>query len=109
MAVLGAEDDAEGSNIHTASDAIWWCYVTITTVGYGDRYPVTNLGRSIGVIVLTIGVGLFGVLTGFLANLFLAPKRAEQAQATDDAAQRGPDPAAAPAEPLERRLDHGRT
>jgi hypothetical protein len=77
MAVLRAEDDAAGSNIHTASDAIWWCYVTITTVGYGDRYPVTNLGRNIGVAVLTIGVGLFGVLTGFMANLFLNPKQGD--------------------------------
>jgi voltage-gated potassium channel len=85
MAILGVEDGAEGSNIHTASDALWWCYVTITTVGYGDRYPVTNLGRNIGVAVLTIGVGLFGVLTAFIANLFLTPRRTRtQAQAPAD-------------------------
>ena len=83
MAILRAEDDAEDANIHTASDALWWSYVTITTVGYGDRYPVTNFGRNIGVVVLTIGVGLFGVLTGFLANLFLAPKRARRGKETD--------------------------
>jgi voltage-gated potassium channel len=75
MAMLGAEEGADDANILTASDALWWSYVTITTVGYGDRYPVTNLGRNIGVAVLTIGVGLFGVLTGFLANLFLSPRR----------------------------------
>jgi voltage-gated potassium channel len=87
MAILRAEDGAEGSNIHTASDALWWSYVTITTVGYGDRFPVTNLGRNIGVAVLTIGVGLFGVLTAFIANLFLTPRRARnQGQAPADPA-----------------------
>jgi voltage-gated potassium channel len=85
MAILRVEDEAEGSNIHTASDALWWSYVTITTVGYGDRFPVTDLGRNIGVAVLTIGVGLFGVLTGFLANLFLAPRRAKQHGPTESA------------------------
>ncbi len=85
MAILRVEDESEGANIHTASDALWWSYVTITTVGYGDRYPVTDLGRNIGVVVLTIGVGLFGVLTGFMANLFLTPRRARQNRATDTA------------------------
>jgi voltage-gated potassium channel len=86
MAILRAEDGAEGSNINTASDAIWWSYVTITTVGYGDRYPVTDVGRSIGVLVLTIGVGLFGVLTGFMANLFLAPRRTRNQAPADQTA-----------------------
>jgi voltage-gated potassium channel len=80
MFMLRVEDDADGSNIHTASDALWWSYVSITTVGYGDRYPVTNLGRVIGVAMLTVGVGLFGVITGFLANLFLSPKRSQKGQ-----------------------------
>jgi voltage-gated potassium channel Kch len=77
MFVLGAEANAENANIRTASDALWWSYVTVTTVGYGDRFPVTNYGRLIGVAMLTIGIGLFGVLTGFLANAFLAPAKAE--------------------------------
>ncbi len=75
MSMVWAERDAESANITTGSDAIWWAYVTITTVGYGDRYPVTDVGRIIGVLVLTAGVGLFGVLTGFLANFFLAPRK----------------------------------
>ena len=86
MAILRAEDDAADGNIRTASDALWWCYVTITTVGYGDHYPVTNLGRNIGVAVLTIGVGLFGVLTGFMANLFLSPKQADDEAPADQSA-----------------------
>jgi voltage-gated potassium channel len=75
LAVLGAEVQSPDSNIKTGSDAIWYTYVTITTVGYGDRYPVTQVGRIVGVIILTTGVGLFGTLTGFLANAFLAPKK----------------------------------
>jgi voltage-gated potassium channel len=75
--VLAAEAHADNANIRTASDALWWSYVTVTTVGYGDRFPVTNNGRLVGVAMLTIGVGLFGVLTGFLANAFLAPAKAE--------------------------------
>jgi voltage-gated potassium channel len=77
MAILWAESDKTDANIHTASDAIWWSYVTITTVGYGDRYPVTEWGRLVGVLLLSTGVGLFAVITGFIANVFLAPRRAQ--------------------------------
>ncbi len=74
MAILSVESTVSGSNIKTASDAIWWVYVTITTVGYGDKYPITNSGRAIGMLIMFVGVGLFGVLTGFLANKFLSPQ-----------------------------------
>ena len=75
MAILWAEGDKADANIHTASDAVWWSYVTITTVGYGDRFPVTNLGRLVGFALLSTGVGLFAVITGFLANSFVARRR----------------------------------
>ena len=78
MFMLGVEDGAPDANIQSASDALWWSYVTVTTVGYGDRYPVTNNGRLVGIAMLTIGIGLFGVLTGFLANAFSAPKKRSQ-------------------------------
>jgi len=87
MSVLRVEEGADGANILSASDALWWSYVTITTVGYGDRYPVTNAGRNIGVALLTIGVALFGVLTGFLANLFLAPRRSRKQESMNEAAE----------------------
>ena len=74
--VLNAEASAAGANIKTPGDALWWGYVTITTVGYGDQYPVTPWGRVIGVFLLTAGVALFSVFTGFIANAFLAPRRA---------------------------------
>lgn len=75
LSILWAEGQSENANIKTPSDAIWWIVVTITTVGYGDRYPVTNWGRFVGVIVMITGIGVFGTLTGFLANAFLEPKK----------------------------------
>src|SRR5436309_12121232 len=78
--ILATERNDPNANIKTASDALWWAYVTVTTVGYGDKFPVTNLGRIVGVLLLTLGVGLFGVLTGYLANAFLKPKTTEQSE-----------------------------
>ncbi|QLQ09015.1 MAG: two pore domain potassium channel family protein [Anaerolineae bacterium] len=69
--ILRAETPAANPNIQTASDAIWWTVVTVATVGYGDRYPVTNAGRFVGVLVMIVGVGLFSVLTSFMAQWFL--------------------------------------
>lgn len=82
-AVLLFETADANANIKTAPDALWWAYVTVTTVGYGDRYPVTNEGRLVGVFLLTAGVGLFGVLTAYLANIFLAPPKPEQKSPLD--------------------------
>lgn len=73
MAILKLEKDVAGSNIQSASDAIWWAIVTVTTVGYGDRYPVTDWGRVVAAILMTAGVGLFGTFTGFIASLFVEP------------------------------------
>ena len=81
IAIALAEAGRPGANIQTASDAVWWGFVTITTVGYGDHYPTTNTGRVVGIIVMFLGVGLFGVLTGFLANAFLSPGTDEESAA----------------------------
>ncbi len=74
IGVIIAEQNAANANIKTAGDALWWVYVSITTVGYGDKYPVTSWGRIVGVITLTVGVGLFGVVTAYIANTFLGKK-----------------------------------
>jgi voltage-gated potassium channel len=76
---LRFEEDAPGANIVTAGDALWWGYVTATTVGYGDQYPVTTGGRLVGWLMLTVGVALFATFSGFLANTFVSAKRAPQA------------------------------
>jgi len=72
VAMLTVETAPE-SNIKTAEDAIWWALTTITTVGYGDRYPVTPEGRIVAGILMAAGVGLVGVFSGFLAAWFLTP------------------------------------
>jgi voltage-gated potassium channel len=71
--VLMAESSSPDANIVNADDAIWWAYVTITTVGYGDRYPVTTLGRIVGIIVMTTGVGIFATFAGYLSSKLLSP------------------------------------
>jgi len=71
IAILQVEN-APNSNIQTAEDAIWWSYVTITTVGYGDKFPVTTEGRIIASILLTAGVGLFGTFTAYIASVFVS-------------------------------------
>ena len=71
IAILQLEKGVEGSNIHNATDALWWAFVTITTVGYGDFYPVTYEGRIIAAVLMIAGVGLFGTFTGFVASWFL--------------------------------------
>jgi voltage-gated potassium channel len=73
--VLHAEAGDPAANIRTAGDALWWGYVTVATVGYGDHYPVTPFGRIVGILMITFGVALFTTLTGFLADWFRHPRR----------------------------------
>lgn len=74
IAILHFESDPN-SNIKTAEDAIWWAFVTITTVGYGDRFPVTSEGRIIAAVLMSAGVGLFGTFSGYVAAWFIAPAK----------------------------------
>ena len=74
IGILQVENDPN-SNIKTAEDAIWWAYVTITTVGYGDKFPVTTEGRIIAAILMTAGVGLFGTFTAYIASWFVTDNK----------------------------------
>jgi voltage-gated potassium channel len=76
-------ETAPNSNIKTAEDALWWAYVTITTVGYGDLYPVTTKGRIVALVLMIAGVGLFGVFTGYLASWFVEPEKEKEDEKTD--------------------------
>jgi voltage-gated potassium channel len=69
--VLLFDENAKGSNIHNYPDALWWAIVTVTTVGYGDRYPVTGGGRAVASVLMLVGIGLIGVLTATVASLFI--------------------------------------
>ncbi|MDQ1704372.1 MAG: voltage-gated potassium channel, partial [Frankiaceae bacterium] len=80
--VLNAERDAAGSNIHSFGDALWWAAPTVTTVGYGDRYPVTGLGRALAVVLMVTGIAVLGVVTAAVAAWFVrvsqGPEDADQ-------------------------------
>ncbi|MCD4653931.1 potassium channel family protein [bacterium] len=77
ITILNCETLPE-SNIKTASDALWWSFVTITTVGYGDFYPITFVGRIIAGILMTAGIGLFGTFTAYVASFFLQQEKNEE-------------------------------
>jgi voltage-gated potassium channel len=79
IAIVLVESPDSQANIQTGGDAVWWAFVTIATVGYGDKYPVTSTGRGIGILMMVVGVSIFSVLTGFLALSF-QNRRAKQQQ-----------------------------
>jgi len=71
-------ENAPNSNIKTAEDALWWSYVTITTVGYGDKFPVTTGGRILACVLMTAGIAIFGTFTAYVSSWFLADKKNSQ-------------------------------
>jgi Ion channel len=89
--MLIAERVDPAANIKTGGDALWYALVSVTTVGYGDRYPVTAYGRAVGSVLLVVGIGLFSTFTGFLATK-LAQRSDEEALEAHDIIERRPDP-----------------
>ncbi|MGL4832197.1 MAG: potassium channel family protein [Propionibacteriaceae bacterium] len=77
LAVLDAERSAAGANITNLGDALWWATTTVTTVGYGDRYPVTLEGRLIAVVLMMVGIGVVGTVTASLASWFMQRVQSE--------------------------------
>lgn len=77
IAILNCET-APDSNIKTASDALWWSFVTVTTVGYGDFYPTTLFGRIIAAVLMIAGIGLFGTFTAYVASFFFQQDEKEE-------------------------------
>ncbi len=77
VGILLTEAGAPRANIHTAEDALWWSMATVTTVGYGDTYPVTNAGRLIASVLMVTGIGLFGTLSGVAAGFFFGHRQEE--------------------------------
>ena len=78
ISILQFERHAPGASIHTPVDAVWWAVSTITTVGYGDTYPVTPGGRAVAGLLMVGGVALYGIVAGLIASWFILPsERAE--------------------------------
>jgi len=71
ITMLLVESPDPTSPINTAEEALWWAVVTVTTVGYGDFYPVTTLGRIVAVILMICGVGLFGSFAAYISSMFV--------------------------------------
>lgn len=95
VAVLQFESTSPDANIKTGGDALWWSVVTITTVGYGDFFPVTTMGRLMAVFVMFSGVGIIGALASILASVLVAPSDSSG----DDTAPSDAVPEPAPVQP----------
>jgi voltage-gated potassium channel len=83
LSVLHFEATANGT-IKTPEDAVWWSIETMTTVGYGDMYPVTTEGRFIATILMIAGVGLFGTFSGYVAAWFIGPSASRRESRIDN-------------------------
>ncbi len=78
LAVLDVERGSPDANIVTFGDAIWWSMVTMTTVGYGDHFPTTGLGRVVAVALMVAGIALLGSVTATLASWLVDAVAEEQ-------------------------------
>ena len=81
--VLSLEQHAKGSNIRNFADSLWWAVVTVTTIGYGDHYPVSAGGRGVAVVLMLVGIGLIGVLTATVASFFIERQSADADERLD--------------------------
>jgi voltage-gated potassium channel len=75
--VLEFEGGNPTANIHSYPDALWWAATTITTVGYGDRFPMSSPGRAVAVVLMIAGIAMFGVITATIAAYFVEQKAEE--------------------------------
>lgn len=69
--VVIIERNAPGSNLTIIGDGIWWAFVTVAAVGYGDHYPVTTVGRVLAIMLMFVGITLFSIITANVASLFV--------------------------------------
>lgn len=76
LVVAEVERCAAETTINSFTDGLWWAFSTVTTAGYGDAVPITAMGRAFAVVLMLVGIGLFGHLTASLASFFI--RRDEQ-------------------------------
>ncbi len=74
MLMVEVERSAPNATIKTGGDALWWALTTVTTVGYGDTYPVTTEGRIIAAVMMLIGIALFGSMSAIVTSKLILPK-----------------------------------
>ena len=104
------ENPAKGSNINSLGDGVWWGVGTMSTVGYGDKYPITTEGRAIAVVLMMLGPVFLGILYAGLTTMFMRPTQEElaaQHRADDERLARVVEQSvAAHVRPLSEKLDH---
>jgi voltage-gated potassium channel len=84
LAVLEAERNAPDASITTFGEALWWTITTLSTVGYGDRYPVTVEGRLVAATLMVAGIALLGVVTASIAAWFVENLRRAQDEVSEE-------------------------
>jgi voltage-gated potassium channel len=84
LAVLEAERNAPDATITTFGEALWWTITTLSTVGYGDRYPVTVEGRLVAATLMVAGIALLGVVTASIAAWFVENLRRAQDEVSEE-------------------------
>jgi voltage-gated potassium channel len=71
LMVWSVEHNNPQSSIHSLTDALWWAVTTVTTVGYGDKYPTSPEGKGIAITLMVVGIAVFGLVSATLASLFV--------------------------------------
>lgn len=69
--IFQVEHNVKGANIKTLGDSLWWAISTVTTVGYGDKFPITTTGKCLAAVVMLVGISLLGVITAAIASWFV--------------------------------------
>ena len=90
MLVYYAERDAQPDKFESVFDAMWWSVATLTTVGYGDVFPVTTGGKLFAVLTMVFGIGMFGAVAGIMTSvMFSVAEQVKTGSQNDDSDQRG--------------------
>ena len=80
VAIHEFEHEAQPEKFGRLADALWWSFVTLTTVGYGDLYPITAAGRIVAVFTMLVGIGVLGTFLSLVGSSFLTTMRGEDAK-----------------------------
>lgn len=94
MLLYYAEHDAQPETYTSIPSSLWWAIVTLTTVGYGDVYPATTIGRLVASVVMLMGIGFIAIPTGLLSSSMteIMYERRQQRQEPQDAGSRSREP-----------------